>query len=88
MCVDELRKYKKLAVVEVLNMAINRTLTRTVLTSVTTLLALFSLFIFGGEVIRGFSMGLDLGRGDRNLLLDRAGSADPVVHEHPRRHER
>ncbi|WP_282608381.1 protein translocase subunit SecF [Pelagibius sp. Alg239-R121] len=55
---DELRKYKKLAITEVLNMSINRTLSRTVLTSVTTLLALFSLFIFGGEVIRGFSMGL------------------------------
>lgn len=55
---DELRKYKKLPIVEVLNMAINRTLSRTVLTSFTTLLALFSLFIFGGEVIRGFSLGL------------------------------
>lgn len=55
---DELRKYKKLPVVEVLNMAINRTLSRTLLTSVTTLLALLSLFIFGGEVIRGFSLGL------------------------------
>lgn len=55
---DELRKYKKLPVIEVLNMAINRTLSRTLLTSVTTLLALFSLFIFGGEVIRGFSLGL------------------------------
>lgn len=55
---DELRKYKKLPVVDVLDMAINRTLTRTVLTSVTTLLALFALFIFGGEVIRGFSLGL------------------------------
>lgn len=55
---DELRKYKKLPVVEVLDMSINRTLSRTVLTSVTTLLALFSLFIFGGEVIRGFSLGL------------------------------
>ncbi len=55
---DELRKYKKLPVVEVLNMAINRTLSRTLLTSVTTLLALLSLFIFGGEVIRGFTLGL------------------------------
>ncbi len=55
---DELRKYKKLPVVDVLDMAINRTLSRTVLTSVTTLLALISLFVFGGEVIRGFSLGL------------------------------
>ncbi len=55
---EELRRYKKLPLVEVLNRAVNRTLTRTALTSVTTLLALFALFIFGGEVIRGFSMGL------------------------------
>ena len=52
------RKYKKLPLQELLNLGINQTLTRTVLTSVTTLLALFSLFFFGGEVIRGFSMGL------------------------------
>jgi len=55
---EMLRKYKKLAVVELLNQAINRTLSRTVLTSITTLLALGSLFLFGGEVIRGFTMGL------------------------------
>ena len=55
---EMLRKYKKLAVVELLNQAINRTLTRTLLTSITTLLALGSLFLFGGEVIRGFTMGL------------------------------
>ena len=55
---EMLRRYKKLALDELLNQAINRTLTRTVLTSVTTLLALISLFVFGGEVIRGFSAGL------------------------------
>jgi preprotein translocase SecF subunit len=55
---ETLRKYKKLAIFEVLDMAINRTLSRTVLTSLTTLLALISLFAFGGEVIRGFSAGL------------------------------
>ncbi len=55
---EKLRRYKKMEINEVLNRAINRTLTRTVLTSVTTLLALFSLFLFGGEVIRGFSLGL------------------------------
>ena len=53
-----MRKYKKLATAELLNLAINQTLTRTLLTSITTLLALLSLFFFGGEVIRGFSMGL------------------------------
>ena len=55
---EMLRRYKKAPIPEVLNMAINRTLSRTILTSVTTLLALISLFLFGGEVIRGFTMGL------------------------------
>lgn len=55
---ETLRKYKKLAIFDLLNMAINRTLSRTLLTSVTTLIALLSLFFFGGEVIRGFSAGL------------------------------
>ena len=55
---ETLRKYKKLAMTDLLNKAINGTLTRTLLTSVTTLLALIALFLFGGEVIRGFVMGL------------------------------
>jgi len=53
-----MRRYKKLPSDELLDMAISRTLSRTVLTSVTTLLALLALFFFGGEVIRGFTMGL------------------------------
>ena len=55
---ETLRKYKKMPMFELLNLAINHTLSRTVLTSVTTLLALISLFLFGGEVIRGFTAGL------------------------------
>ena len=55
---ETLRKYKKVALPEVLNMAINATLSRTVLTSVTTLIALIALSVFGGQVIRGFSLGL------------------------------
>lgn len=55
---EMVRRYKKMPIDDVLDMAINRTLSRTVLTSVTTLLALFALFFFGGEVIRGFTMGL------------------------------
>jgi preprotein translocase subunit SecF len=51
---ENLRKYKKLAIAEVLNLSINETLSRTVMTSVTTLLALISLFVLGGDVIRGF----------------------------------
>ncbi len=55
---ETLRRFKKLSLGEVLNRAINLTLSRTILTSVTTLLALFALFFFGGEVIRGFTSGL------------------------------
>jgi preprotein translocase subunit SecF len=51
---ENLRKYKKKTLAEVLNLSINETLSRTVMTSVTTLLALISLFILGGDVIRGF----------------------------------
>ncbi|MEX0282308.1 MAG: protein translocase subunit SecF [Arenibacterium sp.] len=51
---ENLRKYKKRSLAEVLNLSINETLSRTLMTSVTTLLALFSLFILGGDVIRGF----------------------------------
>ena len=55
---ETLRKYKKMPMLELLNLAINGTLARTTLTSVTTLLALVSLATFGGEVIRGFSIAL------------------------------
>jgi len=55
---ENLRKFKKLPLPELLNKSLNQTLTRTLLTSITTLLALFALFFFGGEVIRGFTAGL------------------------------
>lgn len=51
---ENLRRYKKKALKDVLNVSINETLSRTVMTSVTTLLALISLFVLGGDVIRGF----------------------------------
>ncbi|MFT5344129.1 MAG: preprotein translocase subunit SecF [Paracoccaceae bacterium] len=51
---ENLRKYKKMSLAEVLNLSINGTLSRTVMTSVTTLLALISLYVLGGDVIRGF----------------------------------
>ena len=51
---ENLRKYRKPKLVEVLDMSINDTLSRTVMTSATTLLALLALFAFGGDVIRGF----------------------------------
>ncbi|MEM0949031.1 MAG: protein translocase subunit SecF [Pseudomonadota bacterium] len=51
---ENLRKYKKKDLKEVLSLSINETLSRTVMTSVTTLLALVSLYVLGGDVIRGF----------------------------------
>ena len=51
---ENLRKYKKRPLEDVLNLSINETLNRTVTTSLTTLLALIALFILGGDVIRGF----------------------------------
>jgi len=55
---ENLRKYKKMPLPELFNMSINSTLSRTVMTSLTTLLALFSLYILGGEVIRGFTFAM------------------------------
>ncbi len=51
---ENLRKYKQKPLKEVLNISINETLSRTLMTSVTTMLALLALFILGGDVIRGF----------------------------------
>ena len=55
---ENLRKYKTMDLDALLNLSINDTLSRTILTSVTTLLALLALFIFGGEVIKGFSFAM------------------------------
>ncbi len=55
---EKLRKYKKMPLPDLLDFAINKTLSRTILTSVTTLIALLSLYIFGGEVIRGFTFAM------------------------------
>lgn len=56
-----LRKYKKMALHDLLDLAMNSTLTRTVITSVTTILALIALAIFGGDVIRGFCLAMLFG---------------------------
>ena len=55
---ENLRKYKKMPLPEVLNLSINDTLSRTILTSLTTLLALISLYILGGSGLRGFSFAM------------------------------
>ena len=51
---ENLRKYKQMPLAEVLNQSINETMSRTLMTSVTTLIALVVLFVLGGDVIRGF----------------------------------
>jgi len=58
---ENLGKYHRLNVSEIANLSINETLARTIITSATTLLALFSIFILGGEILRGFSFAMILG---------------------------
>ncbi len=58
---ENLRKYKKMAIPDVLDLSINQMLSRTILTSVTTLLALFSLYFFGGEVLASFTFAMIFG---------------------------
>ncbi|WP_316012993.1 protein translocase subunit SecF [Roseobacter sp. HKCCA0434] len=55
---ENLRRYKQLPLREVLNLSLNETLSRTIMTSVTTLIALVSLYVLGGEVIRGFTFAM------------------------------
>ena len=58
---ENLRKFKKMAMPDVLNRSINETLGRTILTSSSTLLALFALYHFGGEVIANYSLPILVG---------------------------
>lgn len=58
---ENLRRYKKMELPALLDLSINETLSRTTLTSVTTLLALVSLYLFGGEVIQSFTLAMIFG---------------------------
>ena len=58
---ENLRKYSDIKIFELTNISINQTLSRTIITSATTLLALLSIFIFGGEILKGFSLAMILG---------------------------
>jgi preprotein translocase SecF subunit len=58
---EYLRKYKKMPFIDLINGALNSTLARTIMTGTSTLLALLSLYIFGGEVIRGFTFTMIFG---------------------------
>ncbi len=58
---ENLGKFTKFNILEISNLSINETLSRTIITSLTTLLALFSIYILGGEILRGFSFAMILG---------------------------
>ena len=58
---ENLNKFNKISISEISNLSINETLARTIITSVTTLLALTSIYILGGEILRGFSFAMILG---------------------------
>ena len=58
---ENLSKYNNISILEISDMSVNETLSRTLITSVTTLLALFSIFILGGSILKGFSFAMILG---------------------------
>ena len=58
---ENLRKYKQMNIFDLINQSLNETMSRTLLTSVTTLLALFSLYFLGGEVLKGFTLAMIIG---------------------------
>ena len=58
---ENLKKHISIKIFELTNISINETLSRTIITSATTLLALLSIFIFGGEILKGFSLAMILG---------------------------
>lgn len=58
---EVLRKYKKMPLADILNLALNETLSRTVMTSLTTLIALIAIFLFGGPVVHGFAAAVVFG---------------------------
>ncbi|MDC1146573.1 protein translocase subunit SecF [Candidatus Pelagibacter sp.] len=58
---ENLRKFSDIKIFELTNISINETLSRTIITSVTTLLALLSIYLFGGQILKGFSLAMILG---------------------------
>jgi len=57
----KIKKYSKISITEISDLSTNQTLSRTLITSVTTLLALFSIYIFGGAILKGFSFAMIIG---------------------------
>ena len=58
---ENLKKYSKISIAEISDVSTNETLSRTLITSVTTLLALLSIYIFGGTILKGFSFAMIIG---------------------------
>ena len=58
---ENLRKFSDIKIFELTNISINETLSRTIITSITTLLALVSIYLFGGEILNGFSLAMIMG---------------------------
>ena len=58
---ENIKKVEEINFNKILNKSINETLSRTIMTSLTTLLALISIYLFGGEILRGFSLAMILG---------------------------
>ena len=58
---ENLRKYSDIKIYDLTNISINETLSRTLITSITTLIALLSIFFFGGEILKGFSLAMIFG---------------------------
>ena len=58
---ENLRKYSKISIADISNTSTHETLSRTLITSVTTLLALFSIYLFGGAILKGFSFAMIIG---------------------------
>jgi len=58
---ENLKKYTKISILEIADISTNETLSRTLITSVTTLLALFSIYFFGGQILNGFSLTMIIG---------------------------
>ena len=67
---ENLSKYNKLEIDQISNLSVNETLSRTLITSVTTLLALFSIFILGGEILKRFFFCYDFGCNNWNLFIN------------------
>lgn len=67
---ENMRRYRKMDMREIINLSVNETLPRTVMTSVTILLALTALLLLGGHVLRGFTAAMIHGHRGRHLFVD------------------